>query len=481
MKRCFFIFLLILCLLPYLAWAEEGKPLYAVKDENGLWGYIDCKGKLVIPGTYTWAEDFRGDYALACQFPEGFTPEKDHVGTYDLPDGRWMPPEGLSGIIDTTGQWVLPPEYSDVLSSDESACYAGGQDTGIYWFYGHAEGKPKQGFFDIPSGYFSGLIYDDVELEWTSHMDSELICVEVDDLKGFVRRATGETVIPCQLDPLYRYGFDGDYCAALPADADDPNAWILFDRQGNQVPLPENCFISNGSMVVHCEELIPVRNAESGLYGYIDGTGKLVIPCQYLYAFEFRDGRACVVLNEEEGAEEWAVITPENDIVLRRRGQANSRSGSGYYTHGLLPLGMDADGSVPFVDRDGNEVFRLDIPGLTSIHEFKENGVAFYVAKIDSPGYEHGVGLFNMQGEVLTPPIFLIEESDWYEEFSDGLFPVTEIATLKMGYIDARGQRAFPPVDGYCQEFRDGLARINLYPDVIFVNREGNELYRYAQ
>ena len=25
----------------------------------------------------------------------------------------------------------------------------------------------------------------------------------------------------------------------------------------------------------------------------------------------------------------------------------------------------------------------------------------------------------------------------------------------------------------------DGLARIDLYPDVIFVDREGNELYRY--
>lgn len=53
-----------------------------------------------------------------------------------------------------------------------------------------------------------------------------------------------------------------------------------------------------------------------------------------------------------------------------------------------------------------------------------------------------------------------------------------EIVTGKMGYIDERGEWAFPPVDGYCQEFRDGLARINLYPDVIFVNREGNELYR---
>ena len=465
MNRCFFIFLLILCLLPCLTAAEEGKPLYAVKDENGLWGYIDCKGNLVFPGTFTYAGDFRGNYALVRLIPEG-EPETEY---------------GYFGIIDVSGQWVLPPAYYDILSYSDSGNCAGGLETGIYLVVDGWTNGSKAGFFDIPSGFFSGLVYDEVELEWTNHMDAELICVEVDDLKGFVRRTTGETVIPCQLNPIYRYGFDGDYCAALQADADDPDAWILFDRQGNQVPLPENVFISNSSMVVHCEELIPVRNLESGLYGYIDGTGKLVIPCQYMSAFEFRDGRACVQLKEDGGAEEWAVITPENEIVFIRQGHANSRTGSGYYTHGLLPLGMEEDGSVPFVDRDGNEVFRLDIPGLIYIGEFKENNVAFYVADIDSSEYEHGIGLFNVQGEVLTPPAFLIDESDWYEEFSEGLFPITEIATLKMGYIDDRGQWVFPPVEGYCREFRNGLAQIDLYPDVVFVDREGNELYRYAQ
>ena len=52
--------------------------------------------------------------------------------------------------------------------------------------------------------------------------------------------------------------------------------------------------------------------------------------------------------------------------------------------------------------------------------------------------------------------------------------------TEKWGYIDQSGQWAIPPVDGYCREFRDGLARINLYPDVLFVDQEGNELYRYS-
>ena len=86
MKRIW-ILLLALCLLPLSVCAEEGKPLIAVKGENGLWGYIDCRGNPVIPCTFTWAEDFRGDYALACQYPDGFVPEEDHVGTYHLPNG----------------------------------------------------------------------------------------------------------------------------------------------------------------------------------------------------------------------------------------------------------------------------------------------------------------------------------------------------------------------------------------------------------
>ena len=60
MKRTLLIYILLIFLLPCFAVAaDEGKPLFAVKDENGLWGYIDCKGNLVIPGTFTWAEDFR--------------------------------------------------------------------------------------------------------------------------------------------------------------------------------------------------------------------------------------------------------------------------------------------------------------------------------------------------------------------------------------------------------------------------------------
>ena len=140
MKRCMVVFLLMICLLPCLAGAEEGQPLYAVKDENSLWGYIDCKGKIVIPGTFTWAEDFRGDYALVRLIPEG-----EPVEEY-----------GYFGIVDSSGEWVLPPEYYDVLSVSDSGDWANGRDAGIYYIVnGWSKGR-KRAFSIYPPASFPG-------------------------------------------------------------------------------------------------------------------------------------------------------------------------------------------------------------------------------------------------------------------------------------------------------------------------------------
>ena len=67
LKRLLFLLLMSLlavCLVSLTAVAEAGKPLYAVEDVNEKWGYIDSEGNLVIPFTFSYAEDFRGDYAL---------------------------------------------------------------------------------------------------------------------------------------------------------------------------------------------------------------------------------------------------------------------------------------------------------------------------------------------------------------------------------------------------------------------------------
>jgi len=473
MKRIW-ILLLALCLLPLSVHAEEGRPLFAVKGENGLWGYIDSRGNLVIPCTFAWAEDFRGDYALACQYPDGFVPDKDHVGTYHLPNGQWMPPEGLAGVIDASGQWVVPPEYNDVLSTDEGANYAGGRDTGVYWFSGFVDGKNKQGFFDIPSGFFSGLIYDGVDIEFYFDMDPELIGVVMDGKLGFANRATGEIVIPCQYDPFHSREFMGDSCMVMPADAKTADGWLLIDRTGREIPLPENCYATG----YFSDGLAPVWNSETDLCGYIDMQGNAVIEPKYQWAYEFSEGLACV----KQANGEYAMITPDGTVAFTRWDIADSYDSSEYLSHGLIRCAAPDEGFIAFVNKEGKEAFRLEIEGLRIAGDFMENGVAFYLVRLSQMA-DHGrnaVGLFNDRGEILTPPIFQVYDEIWGEEFSEGLFPAVEYATGKEGFIDEKGQWAFPPVDGYCREFHGGLGRIEQYPDMVFVDRKGREVYRYA-
>ena len=448
-KRLLIMMLLALCMAPSPAWAEEGRPLYAVKDKNGLWGFIDCKGNLVMPGTFTWAKDFRGDYALARQ---------DGSGRY--------------GIINAQGEWILPPVYEDIMSVSDS-----GEMANVYLVIKEWKKGEKQGFFDIPSGFFSGLIYDTVHIEWTENTDSEYIGVSMDGKLGFASRTTGEIVIPCQYSPDDCQGFSGDYCMVMPYDATVADGWILIDRQGREVPLPENCYAAS----TFSDGLAAVWDSVRDLCGYIDTAGNVVLEPQYLSAYAFSEGLACVRLQTGE----WAMIAPDGGIAFTRLDEADASLSSAYCSHGLIRCALPDGSTVVYCDREGNEKFRLHIDGLSAIGDFKENGVAFYeVYGSSDNSYNfkdgYGVGLINDRGEVLTRPIFYVPDWDWRAEYAEGLFRITEISTLKEGYIDERGRWAFRPVNGYCRDFRDGLARIDLYPDVIFVDRKGKELYRFA-
>ncbi len=463
--------LLAVCLLGLTAAAEAGKPLYAVEDVNEKWGYIDSEGSLVIPFTFSYAEDFRGDYALVRQFPEDMVTYEEY---------------GFYGIIDQTGAFVLPAEYYDINSVEDAGDYCGGINDGFYYIRDGWKSGSKCGFFDIPSGFFSGLIYDGVTVLWGTVQDPELIGVTMEGKTGFARRQTGEIVIPCQYSSEYQYDFSGDYCRVMPIDSPVADGWILIDRTGREIPMPENCYVAwDGNFA---DGLAAVWNAETDLYGYIDTEGKPVIGQQYQMAYGFSEGLACVQLISGE----WAMIDTEGSIVIRRSDVPNSNGSSPYCRHGLIRCGMPNDSAMVYYNKNGREAFRLEIEGLIGFTDFKENGVAFYAVDAEHlPGFDpdadicgEGVGLFNDRGEILTPPVFFVEDREVNKEFSEGLFAITEVSTLLEGYIDERGEWAFPPVDGYCYDFRDGLAPIHMQSDelseMVFVDREGKILYRYT-
>ena len=461
---------LLACLFGLTATAEAGKPLYAVEDVNEKWGYIDSEGSLVIPFTFSFAEDFRGSYALVRQFPEDMM-------TYEE--------NGFYGIIDQTGAFVLPPEYYDILSEDTGR-YLGGINDGFYYIWDGSKSGSKCGFFDIPSGFFSGLIYDNVAVMWGEGQDPELIGVTMEGKTGFARRQTGEIVIPCRYSDEYQYDFSGDHCMVMPIDSPVADGWILIDRTGREIPMPENCYAAwDGDLA---DGLAAVWNAETGLYGYIDTEGKQVIGQQYRMAYGFREGLACVQL----ASGEWAMIDTGGSIVMMRPDEPYSYGSSPCCQHGLIRCGLPDRSAMVYYDRQGREAFRLEVEGLIGVTDFKANGVAFYEVDPDHlQGFDPdadicgtGIGLFNDRGEILTPPMFFVEDRKLQQEYAEGLFAVTDAATLLDGYIDGRGEWAFPPVEGYCGDFRDGLARVTMYSDeaegVVFMNREGKIVYRYV-
>ena len=112
MKRLTTIFMMILCLVSFTALAEDTPALFPIR-EHGLWGYMNRDGETVIEPKWMEARGFRGGYALV----------------YPVPDE-----EDFCGIINTSGEWVIPPQHWEILETDNWGRYIGGRDEGIYIF-----------------------------------------------------------------------------------------------------------------------------------------------------------------------------------------------------------------------------------------------------------------------------------------------------------------------------------------------------------
>lgn len=143
------LLILVLLSLPITVFAA-GDSMYPTEDKiSGKWGYTDNSGHWIISASFDGAEQFRGNYASVTLYPEGMDPEEN---------GESKP---CQGIINRQGKFVLPPEYYiysgwyegwGSFGTWEGGYYAVAQDE-IYV----EEGDGPVGFFDVRSGFFSGL------------------------------------------------------------------------------------------------------------------------------------------------------------------------------------------------------------------------------------------------------------------------------------------------------------------------------------
>jgi hypothetical protein len=307
--------------------------------------------------------------------------------------------------------------------------------------------------------------------------DTPLFRFEMNGLAGFID-AQGKVIIP----PKFDIGWfaEEDFVEGL-SPARSGHNWGFIDTKGNWVveakykrvehfadglafvtghlagdDFPEAYIDKSGATIIDfpkgvheaypfSEGMAAVEPYESiGKLGYIDRTGRPVIPYQFAAAGPFREGLAAVVFNGQcylegrNGRPRMLSVSVAGPAVSLGDLQAYLAESAEVRYQRLLASITERCGEG-FIDKTGKAVFRFQ-----GVRDFSEGLAA--VEDRDKWGFIGHDGAFRVrpQFEDVGP-------------FSDGLARAS--VDGKWGYIDSAGQWKIRPRFKEADDFSDGLAR----------------------
>lgn len=287
MKHIISLFAALMLLLS-AALAEDNRyddlGLYGEYDmwpvqRDGLWGFVDQHGKLIIPCEWEAVGMVVNGRAPVCK------------------DGKW-------GAIDQTGELIVPCKWT-MLFVHEDGGFIVNDD-------GHEGALAADGTVVIPCGQYDsvGTVIDGVRLvrqgdKWGICSEDGTLMVDcqwenpgyfhnglayVSDLSGWCFgyvNEQGEMVIPCE----YRQADDFVNGSAVVRGLD--GSYQLIDTSGSAL-----CAEPWDEMEIYtANDLIMVRKGDR--YGFINRKGEVAIPLIYDRAQAFGDGLALVKLGED--------------------------------------------------------------------------------------------------------------------------------------------------------------------------------------
>lgn len=439
MKKLLMLVLALLALVTFAA-AEEPTLWPACDDATGLWGYIDETGAWAIAPQFRQAYRFSGGCAI--------------VGMGEDPYSG--PPR--EGIIDTTGTFVLPPEYH-VFDEAGATFFVMGFD---------GAGEAVMGWYHAPTGFFTGLHW----YECVAYSDGPYVEVdggEPDRLCGLADRRTGEIVLPMEytVTGLYEGTAEDGF---IVAERDDTGECELIEIGVGVVPLPEGAVISYGEGV--SEGLIPFEM--DGRCGYLNTAGEIVIPAQYRYAESFLDGYANVGTWDAENT--TAIIDRDCNVLMTIAGDDWDVGYAGMVGDALLILWSQDEWGL--VLPDGTELCRFSEPEswLVWPHAPTADG-PIWVSEELGDG-EYAWRLLSREDWTLSEPI---GRDYWVEGAPADPHPV-EVAPGMWSYLDMYGEPVISDVQAELAFFFEGaLARVCFDEDAEgYINRQGEVVIRWA-
>lgn len=328
---------------------KEDETLFVIWDEKGKEGYIDVHGKIVI----------KPQFDNASVFSEGFAPV--------LIDGKW-------GYINRKGEIAIEPRwrqqedwiaggvgaFNEGLAAVTEYASWGVRDDSNYWTYkcgyintkGEYVVQPQMRQSCLPFHDGVAIIHADFENKseyeegkgWVGYMKADgtwlikprfYTATYFDDGMARVSDETGEYYIdktgkrlavkPPECIKSGTYFFEG--LALSYSEKEKRYDGFIDEKCEYAFRLPPEIKAEN----THFSEGLASVYKESGgkkLYGFIDKTGKVVIPFKFEQVSIFSENLAGVVFGEK-GKRIGAYINPKGEIVL------NKMLSTGIFKNGL--------------------------------------------------------------------------------------------------------------------------------------------------
>ncbi len=258
--------IITICIVLFGTMALQAQDSTLFRDANGKYGFKDQTGKTIIKPEYDKAFEFSEGLAGVRQNGKwGFIdisgeeivkPQYDYIGSFHngiahintgcKVDGYGNPHGGLWGFMDKTGREIIPPKY-DYINRD----FSGG-----YTIVGLNE---KYGVIDTTGAETVPLKYDNIPDAAFGHYPLQEVWLN--DKAGFVELNTGKEIVPVKYDDVVSFSED---LAAV-----------------NKGGIPQNFRVLGGK------------------WGFVDTTGKVVIPLLYDIPFlseslRFQNGKVQV-------------------------------------------------------------------------------------------------------------------------------------------------------------------------------------------
>ena len=202
------------------------------------------------------------------------------------------------------------------------------------------------------------------------------------------------------------------------------------------------------------EGLVGVKSR--GLWGYIDKTGKEIIPLKYDNAGDFSEGLACVQIDYRYGF----IDKEGNEVISLMYDDADS------FSEGLASVKLN--GKWGYVDKTGKVVISLKYDEAWS---FREGLAMVNMGQKRTHICGGKYGFIDKTGKEIIPLKY-----DCARPFSEGLANVG--LNGKFGFIDKEGNEVIPLRFGIVTipDFTNGKGRVELNGEEFYIDKNGNRV-----